>query len=223
MFSAVAIIAGVGVLLWYCLSSAKVQRAAAYRDPANPTVIVSQPQLPQLQMMVQQPPVAMMMQQPPVVVPVAQTVHTPPAPTTAVELPGVPSYYAPPPASDPGAMPDEELTTADVRTLRARAAADGCDAAAIEDARDSVDPRTALIDLIVEAARAKAAAVPPLDLDALLAQLSQLTVRELRTRAAADGADNGLIEDARDGLDPVAELIALIVQQAQKDVGRQGP
>jgi hypothetical protein len=65
--------------------------------------------------------------------------------------------------------------------------------------------------------------VPPLDLDALLAQLSQLTVRELRTRAAADGADNGLIEDARDGLDPVAELIALIVQQAQKDVGRQGP
>ena len=44
-------------------------------------------------------------------------------------------------------------------------------------------------------------------------KLKQMTVRHLRERAAKDGVDAALIEDARDGLDPQGALIKLIKQK----------
>ena len=46
---------------------------------------------------------------------------------------------------------------------------------------------------------------------AVTAELQQLNIPDLRKRAAAAGASADAIEDARDGEDPKAELIALIL------------
>eukprot|EP01046_Picozoa_sp_COSAG06_P080473 COSAG06_NODE_27760_length_587_cov_0.641393_2_plen_101_part_01 len=94
--------------------------------------------------------------------------------------------------------------------LRERAAKDGCDRAAIEDARDGNDPKTELIELILQQAKSRA----PLDANALRAELAALRVPELRGRAAADGVSDAAIEGARDGDDPKTELIELIVAKA---------
>jgi hypothetical protein len=72
--------------------------------------------------------------------------------------------------------------------LRERAAKDGCDQAAIEDARDDGnDLKAELIELILQQA------------NALRAELAALRVAELRGRAAAEGLSDAAIEDARDG------------------------
>jgi hypothetical protein len=72
--------------------------------------------------------------------------------------------------------------------LRERAAKDGCDQAAIEDARDDGnDPNAELIELILQQA------------NALRAELAAVRVAELRGRAAAEGLSDAAIEDARDG------------------------
>ena len=46
---------------------------------------------------------------------------------------------------------------------------------------------------------------------ALEAELKQLTVKDLRMRAKAEGVDAEAIEDARDGDTPKASLIELIL------------
>ena len=48
------------------------------------------------------------------------------------------------------------------------------------------------------------------------ASLSGLTVQELRQRAADEGVNDGAIEHARDGMDPTAELVQVILEQWQK-------
>eukprot|EP01043_Picozoa_sp_COSAG02_P068343 COSAG02_NODE_11313_length_1749_cov_1.886061_2_plen_168_part_00 len=107
-----------------------------------------------------------------------------------------------------------ELTGMPVRDLRQRASEGGADADAIEEARDALDPPSALIALIVEAEKARRASSRLGDaLEGLELELAAMTVKQLRQRAAEIGVAENAIEDARDGLDPPAELRALIVQR----------
>jgi hypothetical protein len=90
-----------------------------------------------------------------------------------------------------------------VRELRCRAEALGVDATALSDARDSHDPITAIVELIVAAEQGNAAQVQ---------RLNALSVGELRKLAAAkEGVSVEAIEAARDGDDPKGELIALLI------------
>ena len=57
------------------------------------------------------------------------------------------------------------------------------------------------------AAKAKAAA----ERSALQSELQELTLKEVRLRAAAEGVDEDAIEDARDGDTPKESLIELIL------------
>ena len=82
-----------------------------------------------------------------------------------------------------------------------------------QEARDSDEPKEAIIALIVNASEAKAVAAArgAATLRAVEAELQQLKLPDLRKRAAAAGASADAIEDARDGDDPKTALIALIL------------
>ena len=99
-----------------------------------------------------------------------------------------------------------------MKELREKAAAMGVNPERIEDARDQHDPRAALISLILNAQAPPVAA----------GGLGDLTVRELRERAAAVGADAQAIEEARDAHDPRAAMIALIESRGNTNTF-QGP
>jgi hypothetical protein len=137
------------------------------------------------------------------------------APAPVVMAAAVP-YAATLPAATSVSAPETNgslratLTALTMPQLRERAAKAGCDQAAIEDARDGDDPKTELIELILQQAKSQA----PLDANALRAELAALRVPELRGRAAAEGVSDTAIEDARDGDDPKTELIELIVAKA---------
>ena len=111
-----------------------------------------------------------------------------------------------------------DLSGMSVRDLRKKATEMGVDEDAIEDARDGMDPPGALIALIVEQ---QAKREPPNAIavvEALEAELSAMTVGELRKRAAEMGVDGDAIEDARDGSDPADEIRALIVEKAKQEL-----
>lgn len=82
-----------------------------------------------------------------------------------------------------------------------------------QEARDQDEPKQAIIALIVNAGHAKveAAAREAATLRAVTAELQQLKMPDLRKRAAAAGASAEAIEDARDGDDPKADMIELIL------------
>ena len=97
-----------------------------------------------------------------------------------------------------------ELETLGLRALRERAARDGADSDAIEAARDDDEnPKKALVALVLKLAREK---------EARRMSLAGLSVRELRTKAVADGFPPELVEDARDADNPKAELVQLLLQ-----------
>eukprot|EP01051_Picozoa_sp_SAG22_P004563 SAG22_NODE_247_length_13918_cov_7.885375_7_plen_1317_part_00 len=114
-----------------------------------------------------------------------------------------------------------ELSLLTLRELRKRAIAAGVDADDLEDARDGDDPKAEVSGLIIE--REVDAAVMGLSADqrkdALLAELSMLSLRDLRKRAVAAGVDGDDLEDARDGDDPKGEISALIAQKEIVDGG----
>jgi hypothetical protein len=114
----------------------------------------------------------------------------------------------------PSAPPAFDLNNATMKELREKAAAMGVNPERIEDARDQHDPRAALISLILNAQAPPVAA----------GGLGDLTVRELRERAAAVGVDAQAIEEARDAHDPRAAMIALIESSRGNATGTyQGP
>eukprot|EP01046_Picozoa_sp_COSAG06_P038882 COSAG06_NODE_4533_length_4170_cov_1.684353_2_plen_98_part_00 len=79
------------------------------------------------------------------------------------------------------------------------------------DARDTDDPKAALIALIVAATPvASRASVGPTVAEQEAA-LQACKVPELRKKASEAGCDDDAIEDARDTDDPKAALIALIM------------
>ena len=82
-----------------------------------------------------------------------------------------------------------------------------------QNARDQDQPKQAVIMLIVNAsqARVEASAREAATLRAVKAELQQLKMPDLRKRAAAAGASAEAIEGARDGDDPKADMIELIL------------
>ena len=136
-----------------------------------------------------------------------------------------------------------QTTEPSVRELRERAAKIGIPAEAVEDARDGVNPRAALQELIRaaeqeqaekaqarrqreeaaarEAAAAAARAQAEQEQAAAAAaaapdQPQQMTMKELRERAAVLQVDGDAIEDARDSHDPRAALQELILAAEQE-------
>lgn len=118
----------------------------------------------------------------------------------------------------PGAMPHSaddasgghsygEMTAKELRLV---ATGKGVSDDAIEIARDAHDPRAELIALI----QAHENTPDPAPID-----YGSMTVGELREMASKAGIAHEAIEDARDGDDPRAELIALITTQSEQGLG----
>ena len=153
--------------------------------------------------------------------PAPVSVPAPAPPPPVQEKAAAPSYVPPtgPPATGSSAA---ELETMTVGELRQKAAACGITNGAIEDARDSDDPRSELTALIIKKQQMAAGAA----LDTLRAKLSKMNVKDLRMHAAALGVNDGAIEEARDADDPQTELVALILAQPGLDPASfqvQGP
>ena len=98
-----------------------------------------------------------------------------------------------------------ELAHLKLPDLRKRAAAAGATEDDIEDARDSDNPKEALMELIL-AQQEKSAATT--------AEFEGLTLKELRQRAIEAGVDADDIEDARDADEPKEAMIALLIAKA---------
>eukprot|EP01043_Picozoa_sp_COSAG02_P055732 COSAG02_NODE_6514_length_3524_cov_7.432993_1_plen_244_part_00 len=109
-----------------------------------------------------------------------------------------------------------ELGALRAAALQTRAAADGVNADAIEDALDEDNPKAALIELIVAAVQAsEAGAVVDSFESELRDELEALRVKALEQRAVANALDADAIEDALDEDNPKAALIELIVAAVQ--------
>lgn len=113
---------------------------------------------------------------------------------------------------------EAELQHLKLPALRERAAAAGVSAETIEEARDSDEPKPTLIKLIVDADNAAklAAAREGAAQRARTAELAHLKLPDLRKRAAAAGATEDDIEDARDSDNPKEALMELILAQQEK-------
>lgn len=113
-----------------------------------------------------------------------------------------------------------------VGELRRKAEQEGVDAAKIDAARDSRDPKSELSSLIVcnivaalrrgeqyktPAAASTSSSSPEAD---LRAELEALDVGQLWRRAEASGVDTAKIEVARDSHNPTRELMTLLLEQA---------
>jgi hypothetical protein len=144
---------------------------------------------------------------PPPVPPPVPPVPPPVPPSTAQQPPPAHPPVPDPPSQAAATEEQGELTALNVGQLRQRAASVGVDAAAIEHARDSDDPKAAIIALIE--------AVPPPPAPVKAAELQVMTVGQLRKRASESGVDAAAVEIARDSDDPKAAIIALIVAKAQ--------
>ena len=110
------------------------------------------------------------------------------------------------PAAAPTSSLDLELQQLKLPELRKRAAAAGVSHDAIEEARDSDEPKPAIIVLIKATAARNAAKQR-----AQAAELQQLKLPELRKRAAAAGVDPDALEEARDSDEPKQAIIGLIL------------
>jgi hypothetical protein len=120
-----------------------------------------------------------------------------------------------------------ELQTMRMKDLRERARAEsgGLPGDQLEMAADSDNPKRALVELLVEAhasvlkatgAGAGAAAPEEPDLQELREQLQGLRLRELKTRAAAEGVSSETVDDADDSDDPKHFLIEAVLLEARK-------
>eukprot|EP01051_Picozoa_sp_SAG22_P023165 SAG22_NODE_5855_length_942_cov_4.071174_1_plen_184_part_10 len=117
-----------------------------------------------------------------------------------------------------------ELQTMRMKDLRERARAEsgGLPDDQLQMAADSDNPKQALVELMVdahasvlEAAEAGTATGEP-DLQELREQLQGLRLRELKTRAAAEGISSETMDDADDSDDPKHFLIEVVLLEARK-------
>jgi hypothetical protein len=144
-----------------------------------------------------------------------------------------------PPPTSPGAVPIKEqqartrqqLESMKLTALQKRGVAAGLADEQMEGAVDSVDPRAALIELLMSqpAALAFATAAPkevrPARREAhltqqrkatsLSAELEHMAPSQLRKRAVAEGVEEEQIETAEDAESPKREMIELIVAASQ--------
>ena len=132
-----------------------------------------------------------------------------------------------PPAHGPAAATGEEegvppedatlrgkLAALKPSTLTRRAASDGIDAEKIKAAKDSTDPKQALIELIIVAAARSPTPAVAARLQALRDELSALKPSELEERALAAGIDAEKVDEAVDGDAPIQTLTELILALA---------
>ena len=106
-----------------------------------------------------------------------------------------------------------KLTAMKMSALQKRAAAAGIDEKVLDDASDSDHPKAAVVDLLV-AVLLPIASEP--DLQELRKQLQGLRLRELKTRAAAEGVSSETVDDADDSDDPKHFLIEAVLLEARK-------
>jgi hypothetical protein len=112
---------------------------------------------------------------------------------------------------------ESELARLSLKELRTRAEADGVDKDQIEEARDGDQPKEDIIKLLIaKHAGGGTAAALEAELAQLETELVQLSLKELRTRAEADGVDDDRIEEARDGEQPKGDIVNLIVAQRRQ-------
>jgi hypothetical protein len=112
---------------------------------------------------------------------------------------------------------EAELAQLSLKELRTRAEADGVDKDQIEEARDGEQPKEDIIKLLIaKHAGGGTAAALEAELAQLETELVQLSLKELRTRAEADGVDDDRIEEARDGEQPKGDIVNLIVAQRRQ-------
>ena len=79
---------------------------------------------------------------------------------------------------------------------------------------DKAAAEQAAAEQAAAAERAAAEQAAAAERAALEAELQQLTVKQLRLRAKAEGVDGDALEDARDGDTPKASIIGLILGNA---------
>ena len=99
-----------------------------------------------------------------------------------------------------------ELSALRLKELRKRARDSGVDSTLLEDAADSDDPKSAVIELLIADQLSSAG---PSEAD-LRAELELLRLKELRGRAKAAGISTDALEDAADSDDPKSAVIELL-------------
>jgi hypothetical protein len=104
----------------------------------------------------------------------------------------------------------EELSGLRLMAISKRAQSEGVDAEAIEDAMESAEPKSALIELILACKPAELPA-PPAQHDSFRSELSGLRLKELRARAKAEDVDAGLLDAAMDNDEPKEAVIQLLL------------
>jgi hypothetical protein len=98
------------------------------------------------------------------------------------------------------------LSVLRLKELRKRARDSGVDSTLLEDAADSDDPKSAVIELLIADQLSSAG---PSEAD-LRAELELLRLKELRGRAKAAGISTDALEDAADSDDPKSAVIELL-------------
>ena len=107
----------------------------------------------------------------------------------------------------------EQLQTLRPVALSKRARAEGVGDDLVEEALDSAEPKSALIDLIVRFAEEQALGD---DAD-LRIELEGMRLAALQARAAAEHIGEDAVDDALEADNPKAALVALIVGHASRD------
>ena len=108
-----------------------------------------------------------------------------------------------------------ELTALHLKELRARAKAEGIVAELLDGAAaDSDDPKSAVIELLVNVAS---------EADAAHLELSGLRLKELRDRAKDAGHSAALLEEAADSDDPKAAVVALLLSSVPRATQQSEP
>eukprot|EP01045_Picozoa_sp_COSAG04_P003103 COSAG04_NODE_122_length_24803_cov_180.609415_5_plen_2220_part_00 len=111
----------------------------------------------------------------------------------------------------------EELQALRPVALSKRAKTEGVDDELVEEALDSADPKSALIDLILRFSDDEPLGNEEHDPE-LRSELEAMRLKALQARAAAEGIGEDAVDDALEGDNPKAALVALILEHAAKRV-----
>lgn len=102
----------------------------------------------------------------------------------------------------------QELGGLQLKVLRKRAMDGGISEDQVEDALDSDDPKSTLVDLLVSVTEELT------EDDQLRSELEGMRIRDLRSRAKEADIDEDEVDDATESSHPKAALIALLLQRA---------
>eukprot|EP01045_Picozoa_sp_COSAG04_P016368 COSAG04_NODE_1360_length_7092_cov_12.824825_1_plen_1672_part_10 len=112
----------------------------------------------------------------------------------------------------------EQLRALRPVALSKRAKAEGADDALVEEALDSADPKSALIDLILRFADDEPLGKEEHDDPELRSELEAMRLKALQARAASEGIGEDAVDDALEEQNAKAALVALILEHVAKRV-----